>query len=284
MARCGVLRFQLRRAFGSKALPYVFLFSFGAMVVCHVQACLTFWGHDVAEVPSAAVAWVGNDGLILTSPFSYFVNYLMLPLASSVFGDSFCADVKGGLASNVASRSSLRGYVLSGVLAAFASAFCVMAAALFAFQLLAYLAFPSSSGPDAYQVMGLFTAEAGSLDQLSLGLFGHLRAGNRVLCNGIYSFYAALWAGAAAVASYAISILCDKNRLVAIGVPALVFVVANMVLPQELAPVALMGSILGDSGLVAYSSAVFVLEPLVVLAALFLAVAFAVRLKKDVLL
>lgn len=280
----GVLWFQIRRAFGSKVLPYVFLFSFGVAAVCYFQTCLKFWGHDISEVPSAAVAWAGNSRSMETSAFAYFLNYLVLPLAAAIFGGSFCDDVRSGLAVNGAVRSSVREYTVCGAIAAFLAAFCAMSTALLASQLLAYLSFPAASSPDAYQSAGFFTAEFDSLDHLSGGLFGHLRVSNRSLCNVVFAVQASLWAAAGSAVAYAVSLFSNKSRLLAIGVPALAFAVANMVLPQELAPLALMDAILYDSGAGGYSLAVFVLEPLAILALSVLAVFATARLKRDVLL
>lgn len=280
----GVLWFQIRRAFGSKALPYVFLFSFGVAAVCYLQTCLKFWGHDISEVPSAAVAWAGNSRSMETNAFLYFLNYLMLPLAAAIFGDSFCADVRSGLAANGAVRSSVREYAVSGAVAAFLAAFCAMATALLASQLLAHLAFPPASSPDAYQSAGFFTAVFDSLDHLSVGLFGRLRVSSRSLCNVIFAMQASLWAAVGSAAAYAISLFSNKSRLLAIGIPALTFSVANMVLPQELAPLVLMEAILFDGGVGEYSLAVFVLEPLAAPLLSVLAVVAVVSLRRDVLL
>lgn len=280
----GIFQFQLRRAFASKTLPYALLFSFGVMCVCFLQMCLKFWGHDASEVPSAVVAWVGNCDATETNVFSYFINYMMVPVAAAIFGDSFCADAKGGLAASGASRSSFADYVLSGAAAAFLVASLAMLAVLLGSQLLAFLAFPISSAPDAYQSLGYFTAQVGSLDHLSQGLFGELRISSRILCNLIFCIQAALWAGALSAASYAVSILARGGRLLAIGVPALAFLVANVTLPQELAPYTLLTSPLASSGPLGLSLAAFVLEPLAVLLLSLLAVFLAARLGRDVLL
>lgn len=280
----GIFQFQLRRAFGSKTLPYVLLLSFGVMCVCFLQACLKFWGHDVAEVPSAAVAWVGNYDAMETNVFSYFINYMMAPLAAAIFGDSFCSDVRGGLAASGATRSSLVGYVLSGALAAFLAAFFTMLAALLGSQILAYLAFPPSSAPDAYQSLGYFTAQADSLDHLSQGLFGDLRISARLLCNAIFCAQAALWAGVISAASYAVSMLVRGRRLVAIGVPTLAFLVANLALPQELAPYTLLTSPVVSYESLSLSAATFALEPLLVLLLSLLIVFLTARFGRDVLL
>lgn len=280
----GTLCFQLRRAFGSKTLPYVTLFCFGLMCACFCETCLLFWGHDAAELPSAAVAWVGNTTAMRTQPFLYFINYLMLPLAAAIFGDSFCSDVKGGLVTNAATRSSLAAFVLAGAISAFLAAFTVMLAALVASQLLAYLAFPATASPDAYCLLGFWTAGADGLDMLSEGLFGSLRTQSRLFCNVLYCVQAALWSGTGAAAAYAVSLRAAGNRLVAIGVPALLFIVANMVLPQALNPYGLMTSLLLDYGNVDYSLAAFVLEPLGVLTLSLVGVALLASRRRDVLL
>lgn len=280
----GIFQFQLRRAFASKTLPYALLFSIGVMCACFMQMCLKFWGHDTSEAPSAVVAWVGNCDATETNVFSYFINYMMAPVAAAIFGDSFCADVKGGLAASGASRSSFVGYVLSGAAAAFIVAFLAVLAVLLGSQLLAFLAFPISSAPDAYQSLGHFTAQVDSLDHLSQGLFGDLRVSARLLCNLIFCIQAALWAGALSAASYAVSLLTRGGRLLAIGVPTLAFLVANVTLPQELAPYTLLTSPLASNETLSLSFVAFVLEPLAVLLLSLLAVFLVGRFGRDVLL
>lgn len=90
--------------------------------------------------------------------------------------------------------------------------------------------------------------------------------------------------GDGAVAAYAVSLRAGGNRLVAIGVPALLFIVANMVLPQALNPYGLMTSLLLDYGNVDYSLAALVLEPLGVLALSLVGVALLASRRRDVLL
>lgn len=265
-------------------LPYALLFSSGVMCVCFLQMCLKFWGHDVSEVPSAVVAWVGNCDATESNVFSYFINYMMVPVAAAIFGDSFCADARDGLAASGASRSSLVGYALSGAAAAFLVALLAMLAVLLGSQLLAFLAFPVSSAPDAYQSLGYFTAQVDSLDHLSQGLFGDLRVSARLLCNLVFCIQAALWAGVLSAASYAVSLLTRGGRLLAIGVPTLAFLVANMVFPQELAPYTLLTSPLASNENLSLSLAAFALEPLAVLLLSLLAVFLAVRFGRDVLL
>lgn len=280
----GIFQFQLRRAFSSKTLPYMLLFSFGVMCACFLQTCLKFWGHDVDEVPSAAVAWVGNSDAMETNVFSYFVNYMMVPVAAAIFGDSFCGDAKDGLAANGASRSSLGGYVLSGAVAASLVAFLTVLVALLGSQPLAFLAFPVTTAPDSYQSLGYFPAQADSLDHLSRGLFGSLRMSARLLCNVIFCVQAALWAGALSAASYAISLLTRGGRLLAIGVPTLAFLVANMALPRELAPYALLASLFAPDEGLSLSVVTFILEPFVVLLSSLLIALLTARSRRDVLL
>lgn len=284
MKPSGIFGFQLRRAFGSRTLPYVFLFSFGLMCACFCETCLLFWGHDAAELPSAAVAWVGNTDAMRTGPFLYFINYLMIPLAAAIFGDSFCADARDGLATNASIRASRTGFVLAGAVSAFLVASATMLVALVASQLLACLAFPASAGPDVYYLLGFWTAGADGLDMLSEGLFGGLRTQSRLLCNALYCIQAAMWSGAGAAVAYAVSLRAGGNRLVAIGVPSLLFIVANLALPWALSPYGLITSLLLDYGNYAYSLAAFVLEPLGTLLVALLAVALLARCGRDVLL
>ena len=50
----GMLKAQAHRAFRSKNWRYALLVFVAVLSVAFIQTCLGFWGHDVAELPSAA--------------------------------------------------------------------------------------------------------------------------------------------------------------------------------------------------------------------------------------
>ena len=137
----------------SKTWRYAVVVGLVAMSVCFVQTCLVFWGHDVGEVPAADVAWVGNYESMQTPLFCFYPYFLMPFLAAAVFGDSLFLDVRRRYAGCVAVRASLRSYLFSGALATFVGGFLVVFVPLLVSQLLAFVAFPATSGQDACQLL-----------------------------------------------------------------------------------------------------------------------------------
>lgn len=188
--RAGVLQFQFRRMLASKTWRYAVVVGLVTMSVCFVQTCLVFWGHDVGEVPAADVAWVGNYESMQTPLFCFYLYFLMPFLAAAVFGDSLFLDVRRRYAGCVAVRSSLRSYLVSGAIAAFVGGFLVVLVPLLVSQLLAFVAFPATSGQDAYQLLlNSSAAEVDSAGWYDKTLFLGLFLNARYLLNLIFIVY-----------------------------------------------------------------------------------------------
>ena len=141
-ARTGIFAAQTSRVWRGRTWRFVLLLFMLVMAMGYVQTCLAFWGHDAAELPSAATAWIGNHAVMQTPVFGLFAYFLMVPCSSAIFADSLLLDVRSRRANALAARSSERGYVISSAALAFASAFAIVLAALLLSQALAYLAFP----------------------------------------------------------------------------------------------------------------------------------------------
>ena len=276
-----MLRLQISRAFRSKTLPYVALISLAAMAVCFVQSCLRFWGHEVGEVPSAAVMWVGNEASTNTRLFSFFVAYLLFPLSAAIFGDSFFADAKSRASQYLATRSSLRAYVVSGAVAAFLVSLVVFFVVFAAFQALALVAFPVEEGQDAYRLFGVETVGANEFAWYDGMMFRGLFFANRYLYNLLYCAYDALWAGLMSLAAYVVSLYVRRSRLVVIGLPTFLFAVLWLALPPELN---IMQYMLSTTGLAGLSEAVFVALPVFALALLAALLAVPIATRRDLLL
>lgn len=284
MSRGDILSMQLHRVVRSKMWRYALLVSLVAMAVAFVQSCLVFWGHDVGELPSAGVAWVGNSEGMQTFTFAMYLFFLMPILCAAVFGDSFYSDVRARRASCIVTRSSLRGYVTSGALVTFVSGLVVALVPLLVSQLLSFIAFPAHAGQDAFSTF--LNTSASKQDQYGTWAEPMLLSGlffsHRYLFNLVYILYDALWAGIFALCSFVISLYTRRSRLVVLGAPTIVLLVSSAMLP--------MGGNLGMYMLVSMSSglsrsiAFFVAAPLGAVAALFLLVAYATRSRRDLLL
>lgn len=281
----GIFRVQARRAWQGGTWRLVLVLFMGVMALGFLQTCLGFWGHDVAELPSAAVAWMGNHAVMQTPVFGLFVYFLMIPCSSAVFADSLLLDVRAQRANALATRSSERGYVLSSAALSFACAFAVVLLALLFSQVVAYVAFPATASQDAFAYG--FNTSASYSDALPAAAAGvplvRLAAECRLVFNLLVALYEALWSGIMALVSFAVSLYVKRSRILVLGAPTLVLLVLSNFLPPELNVMATYmglgltwsggGSVWGLLGL-----------PALVLAAACAAIAAALALRRDVLL
>lgn len=284
-ARTGIFAAQTSRVWRGRTWRFVLLLFMLVMAMGYVQTCLAFWGHDAAELPSAATAWIGNHAVMQTPVFGLFAYFLMVPCSSAIFADSLLLDVRSRRANALAARSSERGYVISSAALAFASAFAIVLAALLLSQALAYLAFPATASQDAFS-SGFNTSASYAASEVSGAdglLLGVLRAENRPIFNLLMALYEALWSGIMALVAFAISLYVKRSRILVLGVPTLVLLVMSNFLPSELN---VMATYLG-LGFTWHADATvlgFLGLPALVLAAACVAIAAAFALRRDVLL
>lgn len=280
----GILSLHVRRAIASRSWRYALVVSLLVVVISFVQLCLNFWGHDVADLPSASIGWVGNHGYMSTPLFGMWVFMLMFPLTASVYGDALHTHRRDGLMTVIASRTSAARYLLTGAVVAFLGAFLVAFVVLVVAQLVSLIVFPLVAGQDAFALS--FNSPASEVDPWgalrdSL-LLSDLYFGNRYLYNLIFCVYDAAWAGLMALASYALSCYVKKSHVVALGMPTLVYLALSNFLPFDVSPGSYVG--LTVSWTPGGSVAFFVLAPVVILAALVVVLALPLALKRDVLL
>lgn len=280
----GMLKAQAHRAFRSKTWRYALLIFVAVMSVAFIQTCLGFWGHDVAELPSAAYAWVGNHGAMQAPVFGLFVYFLMIPCSSAAFADRLYLDVRQKQANAIASRASLRAYIASIAATAFVLAFLVTFFALLLSQLMSLAAFPLVVGQDAFAEFNTPASyEAAMSPAAGVDLLGSLAANNRYAFNLLISLYEALWSGISALVSVTISLYSRRNRVLVLGLPTLLLLVSSNFLPSE---VNVMATYLGLSFVWGGGATLFWLIALPVLAMLaaVAAIAAALLTKRDVLL
>jgi hypothetical protein len=253
------------------------------VVVAFAESCALFYGSDRAELPSAAYGWVGNMDNMHIQIMHVFYIYLIFLIAASVFADSFFVDVKGRVSSVIATRCTLRSYLLSTALLAFLGGFFVVLLPLLLSQMLALLIFPAIPGPDSF---------AGSIntpayDDYSANMFAQnalfpsLYLNHPYLDNLFFIVYASLWAGIMSFMAFVVSLFTRKSRLVILGTPTLVFLLSFYLLPSSyVLPYYLYPSTLS----VALSQAFVLSAPSVVLFVLLVLLTVALRRRKDLLL
>ncbi|RVU98501.1 hypothetical protein EII22_01460 [Coriobacteriales bacterium OH1046] len=279
-----ILHIRLSRVFSSKVFRVGLLVSLIIMVICFVQTCLSFWGHDVGEIPSAAVAWSGNHGSMGTSLYGMYLFFLMFPISSAAASDCFYMDKARNRSVCLAQRSGTVRYVVSGAIVSFVAAFVAVLIPLFVSQMLGFLAFPVAAGQDAF-AQG-FNTPASYLGGWGTAydsmMLSSVFFNDRYLYNLMFCFYDAFWAAAMALCSYAVSLYVRKGRVLVLGCPTIVFLLFSALLPSAVNPGTYVG--LSVSWGVEGSLPFFVLSPLVVATGAVAAIALSLILKRDVLL
>lgn len=280
-SRNGVFGFQLRRALGSGLLPYAFLSLLGMVTICFVQSCLMFWGHDRGEMPSAATLWVGNGWRSNAELMSFLVWFLLFPLSSALFAASFFEDRKRHGYYLIASRTTVKSYLLAGGACSFAAAFLLTFAVLLASQALAFVAFPAQQSWDAYFTMlDLAPTSQLSFTMLEGQPLSFLLFSNRYLYNIAYCFYLSFFAGAMAIATYVASLFLKQNRLVLLGLPTMVLLGISAVLPDAYN----IANLLLPGTYVTTPTAYLLAVPLAIFICSFVFLALSPQLNKDLAL
>lgn len=211
---------------------------FVGLAIVFLQGLLRFWGRDVAELPSAAVGWVGN----YESTQTYFWVYLMLfvcpALACMLQGDALLRDMKAKRLAPVLARSSLRIYITGSALAAYLLPFLFLLLFGILSQLVALIVFPAHAAVDAFQISYLDTA-AGLGDRvayLSELPLAFLFEQNQYLGNLAYIVYGAGLLAVLPLASFAISLFVRHSRLLVVILPVALLLIASQALPARFNP------------------------------------------------
>lgn len=277
----GVFLMQLRRAARSQAARRALLFMLVVVAASFAQTLLTFWGHDVGELPSAAVGWAGNADYLGVAPWAALVFFLLFVVSSSAFGDTLYLDVRRRAVGCVAARTTKARYVWATAAAAALSAFVVVLVPLLVSQLLALLAFPVSA-PDGFVTS--FNDAASMPHVFGAGsqeyLLWDLRWSHPYLHNLVFIAYDALWAAIMAAASVAVSLYARRGRLVVLGAPTLVYLVSLFALPRW----ASLSSYLYPGVAPETSLAFMAAAPVAATLAVAVAIAWALARGRDVLL
>lgn len=227
--------FMMRRFLGSRALRRSLLISELFVCVSFTLECLSLWGRDVAELPSAAVGWMGNYATMDTAFFIIYPALLMFPLASMACGDVLLRDRDSQSIISVVSRRSITTYVCSGASASFVVGFATALVPLVFSMLLPLLVFPLGAGQDSllYSVSD-FAANVDTHNVLAVANMplSELYVSNRYLHNMLFCLYDALWAGIFSLVSFSVSLFV-RNRLVVLGMPTVLYLLTSYFFPPS---------------------------------------------------
>ncbi len=278
-----LFKMQCKRLLSRTEVKFAFTTMLAIVLFSFAESCMLFYGSESNELPSAAYGWIGNMDNMQIQIMHVFYFYLIFLVAAMAFGDSFFIDIKCGVSNAIAIRSTLRIYFTSTGLLAFIGGFLVVLIPLIVSQLLAFLVFPAIAAPNSFAG----TINSPAFDSYSMmkntenSLFPALYVNFPYVNNLVFIFYASLWAGIMALMSFVVSLFTRKSRLVVLGAPTLVFLLAFFVLPSNLA----LPNYLYPSTLIPQLSPVFFFAaPLVMLAMLVTLIIFAAMDKKDILL
>lgn len=277
----GIFWVQLARARRSGMARWALLAMLVAVALSFAQTCLAFWGHDVAELPSAAVGWAGNSTAVGAVSWSMLVFFLLFLLPCAAFSDALLTDVRCRAAGCIATRTATVRYVLATVAVAALVGFVVVLVPLVVSQLLAFLVFPVATTEGFAGSFNASAAEVALSTSDEMRLFPDLWESLPYLYNLLFICYDALWGAIVSAASVAVSLYVHNSRLLVVGAPTLVCLLSSFLLPSEWA----LYSYLAPSDWVrGLSEAYFVAAPLIVAGVVAAMIGWALLGKRDVLL
>ncbi len=232
------VQFQLRNMMTSpRFLTACALASVGLAVV-YAEGLLRFWGSDAGSLPSAAIGWMGNYENMYSYLWVYMLAFVMPTLSCMLAGDVFCRDLRSGRYGTLSIRMGRHAYIASFMVAAFIGSFVYVAAVLAVSQLLGLLAYPASSGIDAFQTT--FASNAAAMlkyeDYAGRLPFGALARMSPYLLNLAYMAYDAFYISSLVLLAGAVSLYAPKKPLLVLAFPMAFVIVSSQVMPDEWNP------------------------------------------------
>ena len=157
-----------------------------------------------ARVPSGAGR--ANGGL-----------FFMPVLSALAFSGRARDDIKRGIAGCLASRSSLRSYLVANIVLTYVAGFLLVFGMLLLLQLLAFVAFPVDGVYGGYLDTPIYI-EVIPDD----GLMYDLRMDSPYLYNAVFAIWSAGWAGACSLISFGLTFIVGRHKALPLALPTLV--------------------------------------------------------------
>ncbi|WP_195976453.1 hypothetical protein [Hydrogeniiclostridium mannosilyticum] len=224
----GIFRMQLVRMATRAEFKIACVLSFLFIVLAFVEECCSQWGADQSDLYTAASGWVGNITQVMGVTLQAFYLLAISLIAALPFADSFLEDRKSHNLASVLVRTTWGAYRRTGIFLSFAGGFLVILAPLLVSQLLSFLLFPATGGKiEGYVSWGAWMFSP-TLSEAYV--FPYLLLNHPYLHNLVFIFYASLFGGMNAVASYLLSLLGVHKKLLVLGLPAVFWLCYDLLL------------------------------------------------------
>ena len=138
-------------------------------------------------------------------------------LSALAFSGSARDDIKRGIAGCLASRSSLRSYLVANIVLTYVAGFLLVFGMLLLLQLLAFVAFPVDGVYGGYLDTPIYI-EVIPDD----GLMYDLRMDSPYLYNAVFAIWSAGWAGACSLISFGLTFIVGRHKALPLALPTLV--------------------------------------------------------------
>lgn len=186
-------------------------------VVAFIETCMHFYGSDVGDLPSPAYAWAWNMDAMQVNSMRVYLHFFMPILAAMAFSGSVGDDIKRGVAGCLASRSSVRTYLVANIVLTYAAGFLLVFGMLLLLQLLAFVAFPIDGVYGGYLDTPIYVEVIPDG-----GLMYDLRMSSPYAYNMVFAVWSAAWAGACSLVSFGLMFVVGRHKALPLVLPTLV--------------------------------------------------------------
>jgi hypothetical protein len=251
------------------------------VAVSFIELCCHVYGFDKSQLYSAAYGWIGHPDFLQIDIMQMFFVLFIFYIGSMAFSDSQFVDNKIKARDMIVTRCSRKSYIMSGAVVSFLAAFLVIFVPFILSQLLSFVIFPVHSSVSGFfsqdPASGVLPGISASRVERLYGLFPSLLNSHPLLYNLISIFYMSACAGALALLSFAIAFFIRRGRLLVIGIPAILIILGDALLPMNYA----FSYYLYMGGMLHQSILMYLGFPIGVLAVSSLLIVIKIRMLRD---
>lgn len=229
-----LFRVQARRMLFRKEFAIAFsVVSVFILLSFIFEVCLRYGGCEATESLTPVFGWVLWIDSTKTSLVTALLYFLIFICAASAFADVVGSDYSDGTMAMQLARCSKREYILSTIFVSALGGFIVVFVPLAFAQVLALVAFPSTSMLEGFcGTINGSTADGIYLSVLNGALlFPELFYSHPLAYNMVFCLYDSLWGALFAVASVCVSLAITRKKIVVLGLPTLIYVLSRFLLP-----------------------------------------------------
>lgn len=219
---------ELKKQIQRKQLWMIFLFFLCVVFFDFYLTCKYYQGKPLSQIPSASdviIIWNSYDGSIGDLFFRSFIFILIICLIGS---DTFYLEKEAGLQNFIFTRICREHYILAQAAAVMTVVFGITFLTIVVSQILVCMAFPIQG----YTVRDLIAYN--SLLKTPGYMLSGLRAVSPYLNNIVYACLWGMVAAVFALFSYALGFLYHAKRYVLLLVPAIIFLVYDILISELL--------------------------------------------------